>query len=107
MPNLSVIITPGAWHIPAHYAKLTTLLSRAGFSARAVPLPTVNSNPPLELGSGHDVVALGEAAKGLGKEERLKQGHGQMHMGQMVPVGPEEEEIERRKPEMMEFGAQF
>ncbi len=82
-----------------------------------------------ELDAGRDVIALahsyggvvmGEAVKGLGKGNRVEDGlgtrrqsgvvglvymcamalpRGQTHVGQMVPVGAEEEEIERERNE--------
>lgn len=146
MPNPTIIIIPGSWHVPAHYKRLITALSAQNYRALAIPLPSVNSSPPLstweedalairkaimdELGAGRDVIALahsfggvamGEAVKGLGKGDRMRDGSGvqtgviglvymcamalpkgQSHVGQMVPVGAVEEEIEK---ERNEYGA--
>lgn len=151
MPNPAIIIIPGAWHTPRHYARLITHLSNHNYSATAVALPSVNSSPPLptweedahavrhaiteRLDLGQDViavahsfggVAMSEAVKGLGKEERQKQGYatgvlrlvymcamalpkGQTHVGQMRPVTPEEEEREKKQKEYAEKngGMQF
>lgn len=151
MSNPAIIIIPGSWHIPRHYARLTTHLSNHNYSATAVALPSVNSSPPLQtweedaqavrqaimekLGLGQDVVAIAhsfggvamsEAVKGLGKEERQKQGFdtgvlrlvymcamalpkGQTHVGQIKPVTPEEEEREKAQKELAEKngGMQF
>lgn len=146
MPNPTIIIIPGSWHIPGHYKRLITALSAQNYRALAIPLPSVNSSPPLstweedalairkeilnELDAGRDVIALahsfggvamGEAVKGLGKGDRMRDGSGvqtgaiglvymcamallkgQSHVGQMVPVGAVEEEIEK---ERNEYGA--
>ncbi|KAL4789799.1 Alpha/beta hydrolase fold-1 [Aspergillus venezuelensis] len=138
----TIIITPGSWHVPAHYTKLVNALGDKGFKALAVFLPTGTTRPPLqswekdaeavratiraELDSGHDVitlahsfggVAMSEAVKGLGKEKRAMEGHstgvirlvymcamampeGQTHLGQIAPVGAEEERITKEREEL-------
>lgn len=95
----AVVIVPGSWHTPQHYKRLIDRLAACKYKAVGVPLPSVNSSPPLaswdkdaqavrraimaNLDTGHDVVAvahsfggvaMSEAVKGLGKEARNKQG---------------------------------
>ncbi|KAI2712108.1 hypothetical protein CBS147332_5744 [Penicillium roqueforti] len=144
MANPSIVIVPGAWHRPAHYQHLIEELAKVNYDAEAVTLPSIDSNPPLatwnedaqavrqvimsKLDAGKDVivlahsfggVAMSEAAKGLGKKDRVAQGlkggiiklvymcamalpKGQTHIGQLVPQTPEEEEMERQRKEMEE-----
>jgi alpha-beta hydrolase superfamily lysophospholipase len=139
MPKPVIVIVPGAWHRPKHYQKLINALADVGYEAVGVTLPSVDSSPPLPswdqdaaetrrvimeyLDAGKDVILIGhsfggvamsEAVKGLGKEDREKTGlkgsvirlvymcamampKGQTFMGQMVPATPEEEEIERQR----------
>ncbi|KAJ5746003.1 hypothetical protein N7520_011185 [Penicillium odoratum] len=139
MPKPVIVIVPGAWHRPKHYQKLINALADVGYEAVGVTLPSVDSSPPLPswdqdaaetrrvimeyLDAGKDVIPIGhsfggvamsEAVKGLGKEDREKTGlkgsvirlvymcamampKGQTFMGQMVPATPEEEEIERQR----------
>ncbi|KAL4937877.1 Alpha/beta hydrolase family-domain-containing protein [Aspergillus oleicola] len=138
----TIIITPGAWHVPQPYTKLINALGDKGFTAIAVSLPTGTTSPPLpgwekdaeaartailkEFDNGHDIIALahsfggvamGEAVRGLGKEQRRKIGHntgvrrliymcamaipeGQTHVAQISPVGAEEERIAKERDEL-------
>ncbi|CAI7581630.1 unnamed protein product [Penicillium bialowiezense] len=147
MSNPSIVIVPGAWHRPAHFQGLVDELAKVNYEAVAVTMPSVDSSPPLpswdqdaqavrevimeRLDAGKDVVvlahsfggiAMSEAAKGLGKKERVAQGlkggiiklvymcsmalpKGQSHIGQLIPQTPEEEEIERQRQELeAQFG---
>lgn len=99
MPKPAIIIVPGAFHRPIHYQRLVEHLSKAGFDALAVEMPSVNSSPPRPdwtadanavreaivkfLDKGQDVitvahsfggVAMSEGVQGLGLEQRVKSG---------------------------------
>jgi len=142
MTNPSIVIVPGAWHRPAHFQGLIDELAKVNYDAVGVTMPSVDSSPPLAswdqdaqavrqviteiLDAGKDVIvlahsfggiAMSEAAKGLGKKERVAQGlkrgiikliymcamalpEGQTHIGQLIPQTAEEEEIERQRQEM-------
>ncbi|KAJ5160070.1 uncharacterized protein N7482_007074 [Penicillium canariense] len=142
MPKPAFVIVPGAWHRPQHYRKLINGLANFNYEAVGVTMPSVDSSPPHPswdqdaqavrrvimkyLNAGTDVitvahsfggVAMSEAVKGLGKQDREREGHkgsvrrlvymcamalpkGQTHVGQLVPVTPEEEEIERKRQEL-------
>ncbi|KAJ5610995.1 alpha/beta-hydrolase [Penicillium lagena] len=142
MTNPAIVIIPGAWHRPKHYQHLINSLAKVNYEAVGVTMPSVDSSPPhaswdqdaqavrrviLEyLDAGRDVIAvahsfggiaMSEAVKGLGKQDREKQGlkgavvrliymtamalpKGQTHVGQIKPTTPEEEEIERQRQEM-------
>ncbi|KAJ5690184.1 alpha/beta-hydrolase [Penicillium macrosclerotiorum] len=137
-----IVIIPGAWHRPKHYQYLIDGLIAAGYEAVGVTLPSVDSSPPhpswdqdaeeirrvilqyLDLGKdvitiAHSFggVAMSEAVKGLGKQDREEEGlkgavlqlvymcamalpQGQTHVGQIMPATPEEEEIERKRQEL-------
>ncbi|CAL5873314.1 uncharacterized protein PFLUO_LOCUS7585 [Penicillium psychrofluorescens] len=142
MTKPAIVIIPGAWHRPKHYQHLIDSLAKVNYEAVGVTMPSVDSSPPhtswdqdaqavrrviLEyLDAGKDVIAIAhsfggiamsEAAKGLGKQDREKQGlkgavlrlvymtamalpKGQTHVGQIKPVTPEEEEVERQRQEL-------
>ena len=102
LPNLTIVIIPGAFHSPSHYGELIAQLHRAGYSTLCLALPTLNpQNPhtadvagdtafirdkilfPL-LEAGQDTLLVMHsyggipgscAAKGLSKVERKCQGH--------------------------------
>ena len=42
----TVLIVPGAWHLPIHYEPLTKVLSSHGFPSVALLLPTFDASPP-------------------------------------------------------------
>ncbi|KAJ5939105.1 alpha/beta-hydrolase [Penicillium verhagenii] len=134
-----IVIVPGAWHRPKHYQKLIDALAVIGYEAVGVTMPCVDSSPPLPswdqdaaevrrvimeyLNAGRDVitiahsfggVAMSEAVKGLGRDDRNKQGSSsavirlvymcaimmpkdQNFFGQMAPATPEEEVAEAQR----------
>jgi pimeloyl-ACP methyl ester carboxylesterase len=81
----TIVIVPGAWHHPAHYAPLTTRLEKAGYDVKALHLPSTGSNgsEPSNLGdhtpdvqlvastiqtvadAGNDVVVVVHSAGGI------------------------------------------
>ncbi|KAJ9244316.1 hypothetical protein DTO169E5_1921 [Paecilomyces variotii] len=45
--KLTIVVIPGAWHVPATYAKLTVALRDAGYEVHIPTLPSVsNERPP-------------------------------------------------------------
>lgn len=99
MSKPAVVIIPGSWHCPQHYARLVDELVKAGYEAEAVSLPSVGSSPPLlswdkDADAVRDVVmkyldaeknvvalahsfggiAMSEGVKDLGQEDRDKKG---------------------------------
>lgn len=142
MTKPAFVIVPGAWHRPKHYHYLISGLAKFNYEAVGVTLPSVDSSPPHTswdqdaqavrqaimkyLNAGTDViavahsfggVAMSEAVKGLGRQDREKEGlkgavtrlvymcamalpKGQTYLGQMQPATPEEEEIERKRQEL-------
>lgn len=95
MGNPAIVIVPGALHTPEHYFGIVDRLHDLGYSATAVVMPSLNSNPPLKtwtedveairqaskqfVDAGQDVVYVGhsysgvlisEAAKGLSRKDR-------------------------------------
>jgi pimeloyl-ACP methyl ester carboxylesterase len=140
----AIVIVPGAWHRPQHYHYVIDGLKKLGYEAEGVDLPSIDSSPPHStwekdaeevrrvilkyLDAGKDVItvahsfggiAMAEAAKGLGKADREKQGlessvrqliymcamalpKGQSYAGQMVPATPEEEELDKQRKELQE-----
>lgn len=42
----AIILVPGAWHSPEHFAPTTELLEQAGYSVHGVRLPSVRDEPP-------------------------------------------------------------
>jgi pimeloyl-ACP methyl ester carboxylesterase len=95
----SIVIVPGAWHSPAHYARLAALLQGSGYPCVTVALPSVSDSPPPQafeadvsavrnalfgfVNDGRDVIAIlhsyggipgSEAMRGLAKTERSAAG---------------------------------
>lgn len=95
----TIVLVPGAWHKVAQYAPLTTRLEQAGYEVVVVDYPSTGPNPTnknfdpdvkiihesiaqlADQGKGILVVVhsaggivAGEAAKGLGKADRTKDG---------------------------------
>lgn len=97
-----IALVPGAWHSPAHYQELISILENAGYPVKTMRLPSVDSAEPKKessaadaeaireklllplLDAGNDVVLLmhsyggcpgAAAAKGLGKNERKTSGN--------------------------------
>lgn len=139
MSKPAIVIIPGAWHCPQHYQRLVNELVKIGYEAEGVTLPSVGSSPPLPswdqdaeavrqiilryLDAGKDVIALAhsfggiamsEGVKGLGKEDREREGlkggvvrlifmaamavpEGQSYLDVMQPITPEEEEVSKKK----------
>ncbi|GAB7333990.1 hypothetical protein MBLNU13_g06092t1 [Cladosporium sp. NU13] len=78
MSKPTIVIVPGAWHVPAHFSKLSSQLEAAGYSCTGVSLPSNSPLPPIynrlpgifddlsaildtilsQLKTGHDVVVL-------------------------------------------------
>ena len=94
-----IVIVPGAWHRPQHYQRLIARLTKVGYEAVGVNMPSVDSSPPHKswdqdaqavrkvimkyLDAGDDVitvahsfggVAMSEAIKGLGRQDRERDG---------------------------------
>jgi pimeloyl-ACP methyl ester carboxylesterase len=101
MSNPTIVLIPGAWHSPLHYAPLIELLERARYDVVTERLPSVGSPKPREqsvakdaafiekvllkplVDSGKDVLLLmhsyggcpgADAAKGYSKAERAAAG---------------------------------
>lgn len=144
MVKPAIVIVPGSWHKPQHYHYVIDGLKKLGYEAEGVDLPSIDSSPPhatweqdaeeirrvilKHLDAGKDVisvahsfggVAMSEAVKGLGKENRDDQDRkgsvlrlvymcamalpkGQSYASQMVPATAEEEELDRQRKEIQE-----
>lgn len=100
MPKPHIVLVPGAWHLPACMAPVTSKLSDLGYTIHSRRMPAVgNPNPPKDLSEdiaavdsmvneaigsdGNDVIVIchswggivtGSALKGLSKTEREAQG---------------------------------
>ncbi|KAF2867792.1 Alpha/beta hydrolase fold-1 [Massariosphaeria phaeospora] len=101
MANPTVVLVPGAWHSPIHYAPLTQLLEAANHTVVTARLPSVGSSTPKDqsvandasfienkllrplMEQGKDVLLLmhsyggcpgAVAAKGHSKKERMDAG---------------------------------
>ena len=95
----TIVIVPGAWHLPIHFQPLTSRLEKAGYTVHALHLPSIGDNPTtvdfsedVELirdtiqqatDQGDDVVVVvhsaggvtgSEGTQGLSKAERQKSG---------------------------------
>lgn len=95
MSKPQLVLLPGAWHIPEHYATLVSKLESHGYTVHISQLPSVgSSSPPSDLsediattralvekaiGYGNDVIVLphswagivaGSALVGMSKKER-------------------------------------
>ena len=95
----TVIIIPGAWHIPIHYSKLATRLSQAGYTVHNLHLPSTGDAPTTTdftedvslirdtiqqaCDQGHDIIIVvhsaggvpgSQAAETLSKPERQAKG---------------------------------
>lgn len=95
----TIILVPGSWHVPAHFAPTTAILQSHGYKVVGVHLPTnrnagpypgldedigaVTSTILAECAEGNDIVLVmhsygaipgSQAAQGLGKVERTKAG---------------------------------
>ncbi|KAK8220061.1 hypothetical protein M8818_000477 [Zalaria obscura] len=102
MPKPSIVLVPGAWHVPAHYDRLSSYLAEHGYDVFVVALPSVlpkdgkfpdNLEPEIDavrsvvtkqLDAGNDVVVVvhsygalpgTSALKGLDKRTRAAAGH--------------------------------
>jgi pimeloyl-ACP methyl ester carboxylesterase len=96
----SIVIVPGAFHSPAHYARLAEHLQGLGYPCVTVALPSVGASPPVPtfvadvdairgavldvLHAGRDCIAVlhsyggipgCEAMRGLAKAERAQIAH--------------------------------
>ena len=56
----TIVLIPGAWHTPAHYEDLLSLLEKAGYETKAIQLPSVDSSNPNEQSVIGDVQAIHE-----------------------------------------------
>ena len=99
MSKPQLVILPGAWHVPLHYAAITSKLEAQGYKVYIRQFPSVgNPKPPTDLsediaaakslveeaiGDGNDVVVIphswagivaGSALDGMGKKEREAEG---------------------------------
>jgi pimeloyl-ACP methyl ester carboxylesterase len=63
-PKPTIILVPGAWHIPAHYTPTTSLLSSRGFRVVSVHNPTTRNDPPWPRDYGADSAAVASALLG-------------------------------------------
>lgn len=99
--NPTIVIAPGAWHSPIHFALVILQLELAGYDVQSIRLPGVDSSTPKDvsvttdalfirdqeimplLNEGKDVVLVlhsyagspgAAAAKGLSKAERTAAG---------------------------------
>jgi pimeloyl-ACP methyl ester carboxylesterase len=97
----AIVVVPGAWHSPEHFAPTTELLEKAGYSVHGVHLPSVRDEAPFPAShhadseairatilqalddEGRDVLLVmhsyggipgTDACKGLGKEDRGNDG---------------------------------
>ncbi|CAI7675410.1 unnamed protein product [Penicillium manginii] len=144
MTKPAIVIVPGSWHRPQHYHYVIDGLKKLRYEAEGVDLPSIDSSPPHStwendaeevrrviskyLDAGKDVItlahsfggiAMSEAVKGLGKNDREKKGlvssvrqliymcamalpKGQSYATQMVPATPEEEALEKQRNELQE-----
>ncbi|KAH8674135.1 Alpha/beta hydrolase fold-1 [Xylariales sp. PMI_506] len=59
-PSKAILIIHGAWHVPEHYAKLTSGLEAAGFRVLCPRLPTSNNASPPDKSLEDDVVFIRE-----------------------------------------------
>lgn len=100
MAKPTIVLVPGAWHKPSIYSSVIAFLSRYAYPTVALPLPSVGATPP-NADFTEDIVAIreclvrlvaleekdvvlvvhsysgmpgAEAPKGLGKNERQKNG---------------------------------
>ena len=97
----TIVLVPGAWHSPVHYAELAARLRRGGFPVVSLRNPSVGSNNPNaqsaagdaasirnnlllpQIDAGNDIILAmhsyggcpgATAAKGLSKQEMAAQG---------------------------------
>ena len=56
----TIVFIPGAWHTPAHYEDLLSLLEKAGYETKAIQLPSVGSDSPNEQSVVGDAQAIRE-----------------------------------------------
>ncbi|KAF2843361.1 alpha/beta-hydrolase [Patellaria atrata CBS 101060] len=70
-----VVLVPGAWHSPAHYALLIQMVENAGYTVVTAALPSLNSHDPANQSVARDSayirVALLEPQIDAGKEVLL------------------------------------
>jgi len=68
-PNQAVLLVTGAWHVPEHYQKITSMLERKGVRVLCPCLPTNNNVLPPDKALADDVslirdIASSETQKG-------------------------------------------
>lgn len=99
MKRPTIVLVPGAWHVPACFDILRERLSKAGYESEAVRTPSIGAEPPTTVLSddvaatkavvsrlcdeGREVILLGHsyggivvsgASEGLGLAQRRKAG---------------------------------
>ncbi|KAF4633304.1 hypothetical protein G7Y89_g4819 [Cudoniella acicularis] len=97
----TIVVVPGAWHSPSHYAELMKHLQEAGYPTSSAPLPSLDPSAPDSVTTSHDsdfirqtliqplldanqeIILImhsyggspgGVAARGLSLKERLERG---------------------------------
>jgi dienelactone hydrolase len=61
----SIIIVPGAWHVPKSYSKINKALESAGFVVHIPDLPTMNGSRPPNADMYSDAAAIHTCAEKL------------------------------------------
>lgn len=61
----TLLLVPGAWHSPTHYAPLTEALTQAGYKCEAVALATVDPKDPAHTNADSDVEVIAAAIERL------------------------------------------
>ncbi|KAK2808473.1 hypothetical protein FQN50_004681 [Emmonsiellopsis sp. PD_5] len=64
----TILLTPGAWHVPAHFGPLTASLAALSYPVETVSLPTIGAEPPAKSLSD-DVAAVRAALTRLIDDE--------------------------------------
>ncbi|KAK2784977.1 hypothetical protein FQN53_008028 [Emmonsiellopsis sp. PD_33] len=64
----TILLTPGSWHVPAHFAPLTTSLTALSYPVETVSLPTIGAETPTKSLSD-DVAAVRTALTRLIDDE--------------------------------------
>lgn len=63
MAKPTVLLVPGAWHLPAHYDKLLQIPTQHGYECEGVSLATVDPKDPPNTNADSDVEVISAAIK--------------------------------------------
>lgn len=88
MPKTEFVLIPGAWHFGECYDDLVDALSKTGYTAHHITLPSVSTEPPPEtfepdvqairekvqsiIDKGNDVVVVAHSYGGIPSSEAMK-----------------------------------